>query len=214
MILPALLKDTILADGIRQVHAFWFGPLGKDDLPRKDRSRLWFRADRKSDDLIRQRFGPLLDRAARGELKDWAQTAQGRLALILLCDQFSRNMYRGTADAFAHDEMALSLCTEGIERGHDRELKPIERAFFYMPMEHCEDLSMQDRCVQSYEQLLKDVPPATASRLRSFMQHAYNHRDIIRRFGRFPHRNRVLGRRSTDAEIDFLRTRKATFGQG
>lgn len=205
---------TILADEIRQIHTFWFGPLGKDGLPRKDRSRLWFRADRKTDGLIRRRFGALLDQAARGELKDWERTAQGRLALILLCDQFSRNIYRGTADAFARDEMGLMLCTEGIKCGHDRELRPIERAFFYMPMEHCEQLSIQDRCVLIYEQLLKDVPPAIASRLRSFMQHAYDHRDIVRRFGRFPHRNRALERPSTVAEVDFLRTHKANFGQG
>lgn len=206
--------NRILTDGIRQIHAFWFGSLGNDGLPRKDRARLWFRADRKIDDTIRQRFGALLDQIARGELQDWAQTAQGRLALILLCDQFSRNIYRGTADAFAYDEMALTLCTEGIERGHDRELKPIERAFFYMPMEHCEQLSMQERCVRHYEQLLQDVPPATANRLCSFLQHAQDHCDIVRRFGRFPHRNRLLQRPSTTAEIDFLRTHKATFGQG
>jgi uncharacterized protein (DUF924 family) len=83
-----------------------------------------------------------------------------------------------------------------------------------MPMEHCEQLSIQDRCVLIYEQLLKDVPPAIASRLRSFMQHAYDHRDIVRRFGRFPHRNRALERPSTVAEVDFLRTHKANFGQG
>ncbi len=206
--------DTLLADEIRQIHAFWFGPLGEAGVPRKDRSRLWFRADAKTDSLIRQRFGALLDRAARGELNSWAQTAEGRLALILLCDQFARNIYRGTAHAFAHDAMALTLCTEGIECGHDRELRPIERAFFYMPMEHCEQLSMQERCVQHYEQLLEDVPPATGGQLRSFLQHARDHRDIVLRFGRFPHRNRVLERPSTAAEIDFLRTHKATFRQG
>ena len=205
---------TLLADEIRHIHAFWFGPPGKDGMPPNDRSRLWFRADRKTDDTIRRRFGALLDRAARGELNNWAQIAEGRLALILLCDQFARNIYRGTAHAFAHDAMALTLCTEGIECGHDRALAPIERAFFYMPMEHCEQLSMQERCVGHYEQLLQEVPPATASRLRSFLRHAHDHRDIVRRFGRFPHRNRVLARRSTDAEADFLRTQKGAFGQG
>ncbi|MDX1487594.1 MAG: DUF924 family protein [Acidiferrobacterales bacterium] len=203
-----------MADEIRQIHAFWFGPLGEDGLPRKDRWRLWFGANRRADDFICQRFGALLDQAARGELKDWAQTARGRLALILLCDQFSRNIYRGTAGAFAHDETALTECTEGIECGHDRELEPIERAFFYMPMEHCEQLSMQERCVRHYEQLLQEVPPVTARGLRSFLQHAQDHRDIVRRFGRFPHRNRVLGRPSSVAEADFLRTHEVTFGQG
>ena len=106
---------TLLADEIRHIHAFWFGPPGKDGMPPNDRSRLWFRADRKTDDTIRRRFGALLDRAARGELNNWAQIAEGRLALILLCDQFARNIYRGTAHAFAHDAMALTLCTEGIE---------------------------------------------------------------------------------------------------
>ncbi len=203
-----------MTDKIEEILSFWFGALAQDGMPPKDRSRFWFRADRKTDALIRQRFGTLLDQAASGTLNDWAQTARGRLALILLCDQFSRHIYRGTADAFAYDKMALTLCTGGIKRGHDRELKPIERAFFYMPMQHCEDLTTQDRCVYHHEQLLKDVPLATASGFRSFVQHAYGHRDIVRRFGRFPHRNRVLGRRSTDAEIDFLRTHRAAFGQG
>lgn len=199
---------------VEDILSFWFGPLTPDGLPVADRSQLWFGFDPQTDKLIRQRFGARLQQACQGKLASWEQEARGRLALILLLDQFSRNIYRSTSRAFAQDEMALSLSLAGIDRAHDRELSAIERVFFYMPMQHCESLPMQDRCVEQCEQLLEGLTPGTAARLRGFVDHAMQHRDIIRRFGRFPHRNRILGRDCTAEESEYLRARTTTFGQG
>ena len=198
---------------IDEILSFWFGPLTPDGLPVADRSQLWFGFDRHTDKLIRERFGAHLQQACQGELASWEQQARGRLALILLLDQFSRNIYRATPRAFAQDAMALSLALEGIDRTHDQELNATERVFFYMPLQHCESLAMQDRSVEQYQHLLQVLAPATVVRLRGFLDHATQHRDIIRRFGRFPHRNRILGRDSTAAECEYLGG-ATTFGQG
>ena len=155
----------------------------------------------------------ILQKATQGQLTSWEQYPRGRLALIVLLDQFSRNIYRGTAQAFAQDELALSLCLQGIDIGHDLALRPIERTFYYLPMEHPESLEIQDKCVQHYEQLVASVPPPTAKELQSSLDYAISHRDIIARFGRFPHRNKLLGRASTAAEREYLSQGGATFGQ-
>ncbi len=131
----------------------------------------------------------------------------------MLLDQFSHDIYRATAQAFAQDELAPSLCLQGIDIGHDPPLRPIERTFYYLPIEHPESLEIQDKCVQHYEQLAASVPPATAKKLQSSLDYANRHRDIIARFGRFPHRNKLLGRASTAAEREYLSQGGATFGQ-
>ncbi|MFQ5761239.1 MAG: DUF924 family protein, partial [Acidiferrobacterales bacterium] len=148
-----------------------------------------------------------------GQLTSWEQHPRGRLALIVLLDQFSRNIYRGTAQAFAQDELALSLCLQGIDIGHDLALRPIERTFHYLPMEHAESLEMQDKSVQHRRQLVASLPPAMAKKSQFSLDLAISHRDIIARFGRFPHRNRLLGRVSTAAEREYLSQGGATFGQ-
>lgn len=199
---------------IEEILSFWFSELTPDGLPVADRSQLWFGFDQQTDTLIRERFEAHLEQACQGKLTSWEQQARGRLALILLLDQFSRNIYRSTLRAFAQDEMALSLTLAGIDRAHDRELSPIERLFFYMPLQHSESLAMQDRCVEQCQWLLQGLAPAVAAKLRGFVDHALQHRDIIRRFGRFPHRNRILGRDPTAEEREYLRARKGTFGQG
>ena len=199
---------------IEGILSFWFGSLTPDGLPVTDRSHLWFGFDRKTDELIRERFEARLQQACHGALASWEQQARGRLALILLLDQFSRNIYRATPRAFTQDELALSLCLAGIDKAHDQGLSAIERVFFYMPLQHCENLAMQDRCVEQCQRLLQALAPGTAARLRGFLDHAIQHRDIIRRFGRFPHRNRILGRDSTAEEREYLRTRTGSFGQG
>ncbi|MFQ5938075.1 MAG: DUF924 family protein [Acidiferrobacterales bacterium] len=199
---------------VQEILSFWFGDLDDNGLPREDRNTLWFRADRTTDELIRKRFGRTLEEAAGGEIDHWAQLSLGRLALIVLCDQFSRNIYRGTPRAFAQDGPALSLCLEGIDTGHDQTLRAIERVFFYMPLQHSEDLGQQERCTRLHERLLEEAPASAADRLRGFLRHAIQHRDIIRRFGRFPHRNRILGRRSTPQELEYLSKHTSSFGQG
>ncbi len=198
---------------IEQILSFWFGEIDADGLAKQEQAKRWFQASAETDKLIRERFESDLQKAIQGQLTSWEQYPRGRLALIVLLDQFSRNIYRGTAQAFAQDELALSLCLQGIDIGHDLALQSIERTFYYLPMEHTENLEIQDKCVQHYEQLVASVPPATAKKLQSSLDHVISHRDIIARFGRFPHRNKLLGRASTAAEREYLSQGGATFGQ-
>ncbi len=198
---------------IEQILSFWFGEIDADGLAKQEQAKRWFQASAETDKLIRERFESDLQKAIQGQLTSWEQYPRGRLALIVLLDQFSRNIYRGTAQAFAQDELALSLCLQGIDIGHDLALQSIERTFYYLPMEHTENLEIQDKCVQHYEQLVASVPPATAKKLQSSLDYVISHRDIIARFGRFPHRNKLLGRASTAAEREYLSQGGATFGQ-
>lgn len=154
--------------------------------------------------MLRERFEPAVIAAGSGGLDDWASTARGRLALILLTDQLPRNIYRDTPDAFRLDPLARRLCCNGLERGDDRELRPIERVFFYLPLEHSENLDNQNRFVQLLKGLVAAVEPALTGTFEDFLDYGVRHRDVIARFGRFPHRNRILGRESTSKEREFL----------
>ena len=169
--------------------------------------KLWWGKDEATDASLRERFSATLAAARRGELDDWTTNARGRLALILVHDQLSRNIHRGSPEAFASDAMARALTHAGLELGHDRELAPLERVFMYLPLEHSEDLAEQDECVGLFEALAteaKAVSPEEGSRFAFYLTFAERHREIIARFGRFPHRNAVLGRASTDEELAFL----------
>ena len=198
---------------IEEILSFWFGEIDVDGLATAEQAKRWFRASAETDNLIRERFETDLQKAIQGQLTSWEQYPRGRLALIVLLDQFSRNIYRGTAQAFAQDELALSLCLQGIDIGHDLALRPIERTFYYLPMEHAESLEMQDKCVQHYQQLVASLPQAMVKKLQLSLDYAISHRDSIARFGRFPHRNKLLGRASTVAEHEYLSQGGATFGQ-
>lgn len=180
-----------------EILRHWFGEGA-------DRSAYWFGKSEEVDAELRRLFKYDVDRAASGILDDWAATPRGRLALILLLDQFPRNLHRGTPAAFAWDKRALSLALEGLDRGHDRQLAPIERAFFYLPLEHSEDPAHQERAVTLYEALLSEVPADARATFESFLDYARQHRAIIDRFGRFPHRNAILGRETTGEEAAFL----------
>lgn len=200
---------------IEQLRSFWFepAPRTKDDLERRlDR---WFKADDETDAEIAERFGDLAQRAARGELDHWRDDPRGRLALILLLDQVPRNLHRGTSEAFAQDEKALALTIEGIESGMDKALPVLERAFFYMPLQHAERRDAQELSVRVFRALRDDpdAPEEYASALDSMLHYAELHRDIVERFGRFPHRNRALGRPDTDAERRYLDDGGPRFGQ-
>lgn len=197
-----------------EILNFWFGRLNDHGLPRPTRSLFWFQKDATADKIIRVYFEPHLKAAIAGELDHWADTARGRLALIVLFDQFSRNMYRATPAAFMQDAKALQLCTAGIGLGMDKELAPIERAFFYFPLEHAEDLDAQHRCVDMFTKLIALSEEPAKTRLSGFLDYASEHRNIIARFGRFPHRNKILQRNSSEDELNYLAHGGATFGQG
>lgn len=182
------------------VLKFWFGDPLEDHELVTARFETWFKPDPDYDRLIRAQFIETIERAVAGELNQWAQTARGSLALIILFDQFPRNIFRGEARAFATDERALAIARNGIDRGLDVDLKLIERLFFYIPFEHAEDLSAQDRCVSLFLGLHELATPALNEFLTQSVSQSETHRDVIRRFGRFPHRNNALGRASSDEE--------------
>lgn len=200
---------------IEALLRFWFGPEPRTREELEQRTRLWFEADEALDAEIEARFGEMARLAASGALDHYSATPKGRLALIVLFDQFPRNLHRGTAAAFAQDAKALALTTQGIDTGMDRQLTVLERCVFYMPLQHAEDEQAQALSVRMFEQLSADesAPDFYAPMLQSMLEYAHLHRDIVTRFGRFPHRNRALGRPDTEAEREYLRDGAPRFGQ-
>ena len=197
---------------IEQVLGFWFGSCGADGSLDRAKQKVWFAEGRSYDSEIRKRFGKLHRRAARGELEgEWAATPLGTIALIIVLDQFSRHIHRGTANAFAQDPAAQRLATTGVGQGTDRALIPAQRAFFYLPFEHAENLELQRRGMRAFKRLTGAVAPGWRKDYESFLDYAGYHRDIIDRFGRFPHRNKLLGRVSTPEEIEFLKQPGSSF---
>ena len=160
-----------------------------------------FRSGKHYDDEIRGRFGELHALACHGNLYDWAVIAPGRMALIVILDQFSRHIHRGTPQAFARDVAAQRFALEGIDNDIDLQLAPVQRAFFYLPFEHAEDLALQDRGVERHERLVAAVAEPWRKDYESFLDYMRRHRAIIERFGRFPHRNAILGRQIGRAHV-------------
>ena len=190
------------------IHAFWFGPAAdedEDDAIIERQSALWWKKQPEVDAAIRARFAPLVGRAAVGELDAWLGGLRGRLALILLTDQFPRNIWRGEAAAFAFDVLALRWAKETIARGLDRDARPIERVFLYLPLEHSEDLADQREAVRLFDALGGEVAAAARPAFAGYLDYARRHLEIIERFGRFPHRNGALGRETSPEEAEFLR---------
>lgn len=199
------------ADDPGQVTAFWFGTLS-DGFADAAHRRAWFKSAAGRDADIRHRFSRLLERAGSGELDHWLDATPGTVAYILLCDQLSRQIHRGTADAYATDTRALNAATGLVDSGADRALAFDERAFVYMPFQHAESRLDQHTSVGLFDALREDTDPAYRHHADGFLVHARQHRDIVARFGRFPHRNALLGRPSTAAELEFLAT-AGNFGQ-
>ncbi len=190
-----------MTETIEAIHGFWFGELDERGLCKTDKHALWFGASEETDAFCREQFSATLALALDGQLDDWAHTDRGLLALVVLLDQFSRNIHRGTAQAFAGDPRALELALESIDSGRHLRLPAIHRVFLYLPLEHCEDLAVQERCVTLFEALSNQ---AGHPQFAEFTRFAIAHRDVIARFGRFPHRNAVLGRASSAAELAYL----------
>jgi uncharacterized protein (DUF924 family) len=190
---------------------FWFGVAAGDPDRIGERMKFWFQPSAADDEAVRERFEPTLRAAAAGKLSSWMHSGAGRLALILALDQAPRVIHRRRPEAFAHDGQALALTLAGITGGVDRTMGLAERAFFYMPLQHSEDPLVQQQSVRQYEALAKDFPDH-ASIAEGFLKFAREHAEIIERFGRYPHRNRVLERKSTDEELTFLED-GPTYGQ-
>lgn len=175
-----------------EVIDFWFNEID---------SKLWFKKDDEFDRLLQEKFTATLHSAAKSELFDWRASAAGRLAEVIVLDQFSRNFYRGSAQAFANDPLALALAQEAVAAGADQELPVEQRSFLYMPYMHSESLKVHDVAVSLFTRLGRE----------DTLKYEHLHRDIIVKFGRYPHRNQVLGRESSDAEIEFLRKPGSSF---
>jgi uncharacterized protein (DUF924 family) len=189
----------------------WFGDDLESPLEVEMRARLWFAPDPLFDDLIRERFATLPDRALAGELSQWTGTARSCLALILVLDQFPRNLYRGSAQSFAYDSAALDISRDALALNMDRQLHPLEAVFLYMPLEHAEDRGSQEQCVSVFRKLAAEAPARLSDQFDSFVAYAERHQTVIEEFGRVPHRNSALGRASTPAELDYLRSGGETF---
>lgn len=196
---------------IGEILDYWFGSNPDDAATAREKRHIWWEADPAVDAEIRARFGDLVEAAGRNELSDWAETPRGLLALTLLTDQFPRNIHRRTPLAFAFDAAARAYCRHGIARGFDLQLRPIERVFHYLPLEHAESLQDQDESVRLFSELAQHAPPEHKEVFAGYLKYAERHRDVIARFGRFCHRNRILGRPSTPEEEEFLRQPGSSF---
>ena len=200
-----------MEDKKHELLEFWFGDDPDDVAVAKAQAELWWGHRQETDELLQARFGAAASAAAADVLDHWAGSPRGRLALILLLDQLPRAIHRATPAAFAQDPKARAVAEQGLESGADRLLRPIERLFFYLPFEHSEDLAAQDRSVELYRELVTSVPPAHRETFAAFVDYAVRHRDVIKQFGRFPHRNQILGRESTPEEKAFLEQPGSSF---
>ena len=199
--------------GPEAVLEYWFAGVVEDATACQARSAFWFSADAGQDHVIARRFGAVHARAGAGHLDAWQKTARGALALIVVLDQFSRHIYRGTARAFVQDARALAIASAGIDRRLDDQLAEIEKAFFYMPFQHAEDAALQRRSVSLYNDLVRASCPEFRPITEHNLKFALDHADIVGRYGRFPHRNKLVKRRPTEAEREYLESGGNTFGQ-
>jgi uncharacterized protein (DUF924 family) len=190
---------------------FWFGAFADAYSADPAKLPMWFKHGSRYDGEIFTRFGADYMAACDGELDHWADSPRGRLALIIMLDQFSRHIHRGTAECFAQDLTSQELCLDGIARSDDQNLHPVERSFFYLPLEHAENIDRQTLCVQAYEGLVADVPPEHRDVFEMNLEYARNHHYVIERFGRFPELNEILGRESSTEELEFIASGEYSF---
>ena len=216
-----LLSDALTAtitddDQIRidEILTFWFEEKELSAPQIDGRMDVWFGEDPLFDQQVAHEFADDVDRASEGDLDHWAHEPRGRLALILLLDQFRRNIHRNTPEAFAKDNVALKLCIEGATGKMDKDLPPIQRVFFYMPLQHAESRKVQKKSCEIFRRLCNSVSPTYKETFETIAQFAELHADIVERYGRFPHRNKLLKRANTPEEDEYLSGDAPTFGQG
>lgn len=199
------LQHPLFPTDAHAVLDFWLGDGLTLGWPSQSHSDLWFGGSKALDDDIAHRFGAGVEQALQGGLTDWADRPHSRLALVIVLDQFTRNVFRGQARAFAGDPRAQSLVQDALDHGWDAPLPLAGKVFLYMPLMHAENLAMQDLCVRQFETLVMHAPSERRKELQGNLDFAYQHRDIIARFGRLPYRNQALGRADTQEEQVFLR---------
>lgn len=191
-------------DSIDAVLAFWFAELDAAGMCSRAQRQLWFNPPAGTDEAIAQRFAGTVAAALGNRLTAWADTPRGLTALVILLDQFTRNIHRNSPAAFGGDPQALALARLAVREGWHTELPTIYRVFLCMPFEHAEDLQAQDEGLACFDVLLRECPDSARSTVADFRRYLVAHREVIQRFGRFPHRNAILGRSSTPEELAYL----------
>ncbi len=215
-LLSESMDATITDEDQRRINAilsFWFMEEQLTAPHIDQRMDIWFGEDEAFDLEVKKEFADVVAGASAGDLDYWSHRPVGRLALILLLDQFRRNIYRNTAEAFAMDNAALKLCVQGAMEKKDKDLTPIQRVFFYMPLQHSESRKVQAKSVDIFNRLAGAVSPTYRETFQTIAQFAELHHDIIERFGRFPHRNILLNRKNTPEEDEYLAGDSPDFGQ-
>ncbi len=200
-----------MTNRIEDILEFWFGAFPTPYSADVSKQDMWFKNGAAYDSEIFINFAVDYDKAINGELDHWIDSFRGRLALIILLDQFSRHIHRGSALSFAQDEKAQALCIEGIGAGDDSRMHAVERSFFYLPLEHAEDLHKQDLSLAAFSQLVKDVPEQYQKPFEVALSFAKSHHYVIEKFGRFPELNEILERESTPEELEFIASGKYSF---
>jgi len=193
-----------MTNRIEDILHFWFGAFPTPYTADPAKTDMWFKNGADYDAEIFMQFGVDYEKAVNGELNHWIDSHRGRLALIILLDQFSRHIHRGTVQAFAQDKKAQALCIDGIGAGDDSRAHAVERSFFYLPLEHAEDIEKQNLSVRAYTRLVQDVPEQYRKSYEMNLEFAQRHHFVIDKFGRFPELNEILGRESTAEELEFI----------
>ncbi len=199
---------------IESVLSFWFKEHALSAPQIDRRMEIWFSEDPVFDLQIEKEFAGEVEMASNGSLNHWGKTPQGRLALIIMIDQFRRNIHRNSARAFAKDPLALKLCVEGAMAKMEHSLSPIQKLFYFMPLQHSESRKVQAKSVEIFRRLAESVSDTERETYMTILQFAELHKDIIDQFGRFPHRNKLLNRDNTPEENEYLAGDSPTFGQG
>ncbi len=190
---------------INEIIKYWFGHVEDARVLPMHQAKVWFNGGSEVDAYITHNFKDLLELAACEKLNSWKRTETGFLALIILLDQFPRNIYRNTSQAFAYDFIALNTCLEGLSTGKHRQILPIQKKFFYMPLQHSESLEIQNKSVYYFTELLEESPLELKSYFQDSLKYAKKHKEIIDKFGRFLHRDKIIGRETSLEELEFLK---------
>jgi uncharacterized protein (DUF924 family) len=205
------METPNMSDPIEDVLDFWFGELNELGCSSPEHRKRWWTKSEAFDDAIKSLFLHEYEAVVAGERETWRNTARGTLAYIIVLDQFSRNMFRGTPEMFAADELAREACREGLDALFDTELEFDERVFFYLPLEHSESMDDHQRCLEIFNELLESAPEPLEADAKNYLNFAKAHEAIVARFGRYPHRNAIIGRTSTPEEIEFLNEPGSSF---
>ena len=204
-------EERAMTDRIETILDFWFGDLDEHGCASPNQRKFWWQKSDEFDRTIRDQYLADYEAIVAGERDAWRSTPRGALATIIVLDQFSRNMFRDTPEMYAADPLAREVCHEGLDEGFDEDLAFDERVFFYMPLQHSEYVSDHERCRALFTELRDQAPENLSADAENYLEYARQHRVIVERFGRYPHRNQLLGRASTDAERAFLKQPNSSF---